>query len=64
MAEKNKEYQVQALVKAIVSVSVNAKNVEEALQKSKELKEEDFVEILGEHLDGDFRITGIYESAP
>jgi hypothetical protein len=64
MTEKNKEYQVQAVVKTSVSVPVWAKTLEEAIEKSKGLKDDDFVEVIGEHIDGDFRITGVYESAP
>jgi hypothetical protein len=64
MKEKTKEYQVQAIIKTIVCISVSAKTLEEALDKSKALTEKDFITIDGEYMDGEYRITGVYESCP
>ena len=60
----NKSYQVQAVLHLMVTVEVNAKSIDEAIETSKTFKETDFVEILGEYLDGNFNVTGVYESCP
>lgn len=60
MKNNLKKFTVSAVLNLNVTVDVTARSLEEALQKSKELKDHDFVEILGEYLDGSFEVTGIY----
>ena len=60
MAKKVKTYQAQAWIHTWVGVKVVAKDLDEALLKAKELEESDFVEVLGEPIDGSFELTGIY----
>lgn len=60
--KKHKSYQAQARISTLVSVELTAKDVDEALLKAKELRDEDFVEILGECLDNSFELTGVYTS--
>lgn len=60
---ENKEYQVQAVIKNIVSVSIRAATLGEAMEKAQRLIESDFVEIKGENIDSGFRISGVYESS-
>lgn len=62
MATKERSYQIQAKLDLLVAIEVSAKSLEEALQKSSNLKETDFVEINGDYIDGNYRITGVYES--
>lgn len=61
MADKNKTFMVQANINTVVGIEVQAKNLEEAVQKSAEFKEIDFITIDGEYQDGNHRITGVYE---
>jgi len=44
-----------------IIIDMSAKDLDEALVKSKDLNEHDFVDILGEYMDGKFRVTGVYE---
>lgn len=63
MADKSKKlktYCVQGQLKLMVSIEVSAHDLDEALAKSKEFNEDDFVDILGELIDGNFKITGVY----
>jgi hypothetical protein len=62
MSTKIKTYQVMAKVEVDVSIEVQATSLEEAIQKSSSLKEQDFITIDGEYLDGNFEITGVYKS--
>lgn len=62
MAVKNKSFSIWAKLHLDVSVDIPAVSLEEAVQKSKELKEQDFVEILGEFNDGELEIVGIHKS--
>lgn len=61
MATKLKRFMVQANCERTVSLEVLAKDLDEALVKAKELKDDDFVEVLGEYQDGNTHISGIYE---
>lgn len=59
--EKNKKYAVQAKLSLSVCIETDGKNITEVLEKSKSLNESSFVKVLGDYLDGEFEITGIYE---
>jgi hypothetical protein len=63
-SKKARRFCVQALSKGLVTIDITASSLEEAVEKSKALEEKDFVEIVGECLEAEFRITGVYESDP
>ena len=56
-----KTFQVSAKLDLFVSTEIQAKSLEEALEKARKFKEQEFVTILGDYLDGNMEITGIYE---
>ncbi len=60
--EKIRDYEVQAKLTLYTSTTVSARSLEEATEKSKNLKEQDFVDFNGDYIDGNMRITGVYES--
>ena len=62
IVKKLEDYIIQARCNLLVSITIPANNLEEAVTKSKEYKEEDFVTIADEYLDGEFEITGVYKS--
>jgi hypothetical protein len=59
---KLKTFQVMAKCHRDVSVEIKAENLEDALVKAKELKDGDFVEVLGDYNDGSTEIYGVFES--
>jgi len=61
MAKKLETFHIYAKVLIETSIEIGAENLQNALEKSKELKISDFVDIIGEHNDSELRITGIYE---
>ena len=60
--EKQNEYAVWADVQRTVIVKVSAKSLEEATEKARLLDEDEFVTVNGEHIDGEFEITGVLKS--
>ena len=60
MSKNCKTYVVQADLKLTVGIEVKAKTLEEALVEARTLKETDFVDILGDYIDGSMEVTGIY----
>lgn len=54
-------FHIYAKVSLETSIAISAKDLEEALQKSKTLTVDDFVDIIGENCDNKVKITGIYE---
>lgn len=61
---KTKTFEVQARLNLLTTITIEAQSLEEAMAKSKTLKEGDFVNFEGEFMDGGMRITGLYESYP
>jgi hypothetical protein len=59
---KRKSYEVQAILKLMITVSVDATSLEDAVARSKEMEETDFVDMHGDYIDGNMRISGVYES--
>ena len=55
-------FSVWAKLNLDVSIEIKAESLEDAVVRSKELKEHDFVEFLGDFNDGDMKITGVFES--
>ena len=62
MAKTLKTFMIMAKCYRDVNVEIRAENLEEALVKSKELKDEDFISVLGDYNDGNTKIYGIFES--
>jgi hypothetical protein len=60
---KLRTYSIWARGTFEVSIEIDADSLDAALAKSKELKLEDFIEILGDHNDSSYRITGIFEQS-
>lgn len=58
---QERSYQIQAEVRSVVCLQMDTVSLEEAITKAKDFKADDFVEYVGEHIDGDFRISGVYE---
>ena len=61
---KHKRFMVYAKVENQVGVEVSATSLSEASDKAQTLKDDDFVEVLGEELDGAFRVIGVHEINP
>ena len=57
---KLKTYTVYAKCEREVGLTVRAESLEEAIVKAKELDEDDFVEVIGDYLDGSTTISGIH----
>lgn len=64
MATKNrlKTYQVTARLALMVAIEIQAESLEDAAVRTKELKEGDFVEVLGEFQDGNIFIQGVSDN--
>jgi hypothetical protein len=58
-ASKAKTYIVYAISRNMISRNIFATGLDEALLKAKEMKESEFVNIVGECVDGDFWIQGV-----
>lgn len=61
MAKKLDIFHIYAKVLIETSIEIGAETLQDALEKSKTLKIDDFVDILGENCDNELKITGIYE---
>lgn len=62
MATKYQTYSVWAKCYRDVTVEILAKSLEEAVEKSKELEDSDFVRVLGEYNDGSTEIYGVLKA--
>lgn len=62
MATKKNLYAVQASLNLIVLIEIEASSLKEATEKSASLKEENFVTIEGEYVDGSIEITGVFKN--
>lgn len=58
---KTRTFFVQSKIDLFTTVEVTATCLEEALQVARELKTTDYVEIIGEHIDSEVEVTGVYE---
>ena len=61
-SKKQLRFFVEARVAVSVSVNISAKSLDEALEKAKQMKLEDFIEILGDHNDSNFALSGVFLS--
>lgn len=59
--KKLKSFNIMAEIKTTASIIIEAESLIDAVEKMKLLKDEDFVTLEGEYIDGEFRITGVYE---
>lgn len=57
--EEGPQYNIMARIVVISELTVSAKNFEEALEKSKSLREKDYITIDEEYNDGSFEVVGI-----
>jgi hypothetical protein len=54
-------YIVMGKVQIDTTCKVTASSLEEAINKARDLKEEDFVDILGDYNDGSLKVYGVFE---
>lgn len=59
---KQKTFMVMAKCYRDVSVEIKASSLEDALEEAKELKDSDFVDVLGSYNDGSTEVYGVFES--
>lgn len=62
MSKRLKSFVVMADLKLTCGITINAENLEEAVKLARVLKEEDFVDIKDEYMDGGIEITGVWAS--
>lgn len=58
---KLETYYVEGRIGLCIGLDVSAKSLDEAHEKAKALKLNDFVEIHGDHNDSNFAITGVFK---
>ncbi len=54
-------YTIWAKLNVVVAKNIKAASLGEALTQSRELKENDFVEFLGDYNDGSMKVLGVME---
>jgi hypothetical protein len=59
--QKLESYCIEGRMGLCVGLTVQAKSLDEAIEKSKTLKLTDFIEFLGDHNDSNFAITGVFK---
>jgi len=59
--KKLTSFTVMADLKIATTIIIEAESLEDAILKSKELRVEDFVDVQGELMDGEVKLTGVYE---
>jgi len=55
-----KTYYIMAKVTANVHLAIKAKSLEDALEQSEILKDDDFINVKGEWVDGEHEIIGVF----
>lgn len=63
MKAKMATYYVEGRMALSVGVEINARSLEEAQEKAKSMKIQDFVEFLGDHNDSNFEVSGVFKAA-
>ncbi len=58
---RNNTFTILAKIVLETNIEVSASSMEEALEKSKSLKINDFIDIHGDHLDSELDINGVYK---
>jgi hypothetical protein len=61
MSKKAQAFTVMAELKLVCGITIKAESLEDAVQQSRDLKESDFVDFKDEFIDGDMKVTGVYE---
>ena len=59
-----RQFTISAAIGLETSIEIIASSLEEAVEKTKTLTISDFIEILGEHNDSVFTVSGAYEYIP
>lgn len=57
-----KPYYIMGKVNLDMNLKINAESLEDALARSKSLKDSDFAECLGELNEGSVKITGVFSA--
>jgi len=60
MGKKQESFYVEARIVVSVGVEVVARSLEDAVEKSKSMKLDDFIGLLGDLNDSNHRISGVY----
>ena len=58
---KTREFQVEAKICLAVGVNIHAQTLEAAMEHAKQMKLDQFVDILGDHNNSNFRISAVFE---
>jgi hypothetical protein len=56
-----KTFHVNVRINLDTTIEISAKDLDEAVAKSKALDINDFIDITGDHNDSSFRVSGIFE---
>lgn len=62
MSKRLKTYEVTGRMVLVVSISIKAYSLADAVEQSKELQEKDFVAFEGDYMDGSLAIAGVTNS--
>jgi hypothetical protein len=62
MSKRLKTYEVTGRLVLVVSISIKADSLADAVEQSKELQERDFVAFEGDFMDGSLAIAGVTKS--
>lgn len=59
--EEMPTFYVEGRIGLCIGLEIQAKTLEEANEKAKQFKLEDFVEILGDNNDSNFEVSGVFK---
>lgn len=63
MSKRLQPFTVYATVEIQCGIEIKAESLDDAVIASHELRETDFVDVLGDYNDGKLKITGIFENS-
>jgi len=61
MSKQLKDFNIMAKVTIDTTLTIRAKDLDDAVEIGKSLREVDFVDIKGDFIDGDLKVYGAYE---
>lgn len=62
MAKKVKSFNVTAKLNITCNIDIKAESLEDAIEQARTLGETDFVDILGDFIDGNMYVIGVYDN--
>jgi hypothetical protein len=57
---KRRTFYVEARIGLSIGVEISATSLDDAIEKAKNMKLDQFVEVLGDHNDSNFAISGVF----